>query len=90
VKASLNTEDRNSGSDKLQWGKKFSLPLRGYPALAGTVYFDVSTDWIVHLRVENAKMSARGVGLVQLLEVINRAGDELNLHEGEGESESGT
>ena len=54
--------------------------MRGYPALAGTVYFDVRTNWIDNLRVENAEMSAGGLGLVQLLEVINRATDELNLH----------
>ena len=86
MKASLNTEDRNSESDNLQWGKKFSSPMRGYPALAGTVYFDVRTNWIDHLRVENAEMSARCLGLVQLLEVISRATDGLNLHEGECES----
>ena len=61
-------------------GKKFSLPPRRYPALAGTAYVDARTNWVDHLRVENAEMSAGGLGLVQLLEVINRATDELNLH----------
>ena len=67
-------------------GKKFSLPPRRYPALAGTAYVDARTNWVDHLRVENAEMSARCLGLLQLLEVISRATDGLNLHEGECES----
>ena len=67
-------------------GEKVQFTPRGYLALAGIAYFDVRTNWIDHLRVENAEMSARCLGLLQLLEVISRATDGLNLHEGECES----